>query len=568
MTSQAGGKGVNISRAAVSAGIPSIAVVPAGQGRPVRHRAARRRHRLPSGPTRRRRPRQPHDHRAGRHHHQAQLPRRRPSARSTSSDWPRRCWSRAATRATGRCWPARCRSGAPAGVLRRARTPTARRSAAASPSTPARPRCRRSSTRCPAAAPDLMKPNGEELASFTGDDADAARVRPGRAPRRPPASLIERGVGAVLATLGGNGAVLVTAGRAPGTPRRPPPPSSAPSVPATPACSATCSATSGGCPPPSAWPWPSPTAAPPPACPAPPSPSRRSSARSSSASPTLWEAAHDRTDHHRPGHASGADWGSDKHDVIRALAARRRRRRPSRRPRTSSSRTPSPARRPPRPACPAASRSRTAARPGSRCRRWPSRDSTPRRRLRRQGRPGRPGVPDRRAGRRRRRPPARSSPSWPARWSSRRSPTRCAPPRADEDVVDLVAAELGEPAAAPAKAARSHGRRDGSLRGCGRRPPPAQGRHGAAGAVPASRRSSRSPRARPASPTPTWPPRPSRPPPSGPGSSCTSRPRARPAPRRSPHDTISRGRRGDLRRRRRRARPRPVRRQADGQLRA
>ena len=55
-----------------------------------------------------------------------------------------------------------------------------------------------------------MKPNGEELASFTGGDADRARVRPARPPPRP-RTLVDRGVGAVLATLGGNGAVLVTA---------------------------------------------------------------------------------------------------------------------------------------------------------------------------------------------------------------------------------------------------------------------------------------------------------------------------------------------------------------------
>jgi 1-phosphofructokinase len=67
----------------------------------------------------------------------------------------------------------------------------------------------------PDAAPDLLKPNSEELAQLTGANAedleaataagdpgvcvDAARL------------LVERGVGAVMATLGGAGAVLVTA---------------------------------------------------------------------------------------------------------------------------------------------------------------------------------------------------------------------------------------------------------------------------------------------------------------------------------------------------------------------
>ncbi|MGC3995772.1 MAG: 1-phosphofructokinase [Propionicimonas sp.] len=66
----------------------------------------------------------------------------------------------------------------------------------------------------PEAAPDLLKPNSEELAQLTGADADslersAAAGDPGpcvEAAR----SLVERGVGAVMATLGGAGAVLVT----------------------------------------------------------------------------------------------------------------------------------------------------------------------------------------------------------------------------------------------------------------------------------------------------------------------------------------------------------------------
>ncbi|MEZ5092253.1 1-phosphofructokinase family hexose kinase [Nocardioides sp.] len=61
----------------------------------------------------------------------------------------------------------------------------------------------------PGAAPDLMKPNGEELASLTGADGDALEGTPAEAAEAAKV-LVERGVGAVLATLGGNGAVLVT----------------------------------------------------------------------------------------------------------------------------------------------------------------------------------------------------------------------------------------------------------------------------------------------------------------------------------------------------------------------
>ncbi|MGY0390842.1 1-phosphofructokinase family hexose kinase [Nocardioides sp. WG-D5] len=60
----------------------------------------------------------------------------------------------------------------------------------------------------PAGAPDLLKPNAEELASITG--ADPAALEDPAAAAAAARSLVERGVTAVLATLGGNGAVLVT----------------------------------------------------------------------------------------------------------------------------------------------------------------------------------------------------------------------------------------------------------------------------------------------------------------------------------------------------------------------
>jgi 1-phosphofructokinase len=58
-------------------------------------------------------------------------------------------------------------------------------------------------------APSLMKPNGEELASLTGGDADRIEADP-LAAAAAAGELVARGVGAVLATLGGSGAVLVT----------------------------------------------------------------------------------------------------------------------------------------------------------------------------------------------------------------------------------------------------------------------------------------------------------------------------------------------------------------------
>jgi 1-phosphofructokinase len=63
-----------------------------------------------------------------------------------------------------------------------------------------------SSTR--ASAPHLMKPNGEELASFTGHHADELESDP-QAAAEAARDLVARGVEAVLVTLGPHGAVLV-----------------------------------------------------------------------------------------------------------------------------------------------------------------------------------------------------------------------------------------------------------------------------------------------------------------------------------------------------------------------
>lgn len=60
------------------------------------------------------------------------------------------------------------------------------------------------------APPHLMKPNGEELASFTGGDPDVLESD-AEAAAKAAYSLVERGVETVLATLGAHGAVLVTA---------------------------------------------------------------------------------------------------------------------------------------------------------------------------------------------------------------------------------------------------------------------------------------------------------------------------------------------------------------------
>jgi 1-phosphofructokinase len=65
----------------------------------------------------------------------------------------------------------------------------------------------------PDSAPHLMKPNGEELASFTGHPAEELEADPSAAAEAA-YDLLDRGVESVLVTLGPHGAVLVEAGGA------------------------------------------------------------------------------------------------------------------------------------------------------------------------------------------------------------------------------------------------------------------------------------------------------------------------------------------------------------------
>lgn len=206
VTSQAGGKGVNISRAAVSADIPSIAVVPAakddpfvlellGAGidcRPVQ----------PAGDVR------------------VNLTITEPDGTTTKLNSPGAAVlplhlelmaQAVLVRASSADWTVLAGSlpaGAPptfyADLVRRLRE-VGGRVAVDTSEAPLQALV----DALPHSAPDLMKPNGEELASFTGGDADELESDPA-ATAAAARQLIDRGVGAVLATLGGNGAVLVT----------------------------------------------------------------------------------------------------------------------------------------------------------------------------------------------------------------------------------------------------------------------------------------------------------------------------------------------------------------------
>ncbi|WP_107704863.1 1-phosphofructokinase family hexose kinase [Nocardioides allogilvus] len=207
VTSQAGGKGVNISRASVSAGEPTLAVLPAAKDdpfvmellsagidcRPVR----------PAGEVR------------------VNVTITEPDGTTTKLNSPGatvgadHLEAMAATllaRAPGASWTVLAGSlpaGAPAGfyaeLVRRLRAIGARVAVDTSDAP-----LRALVDALPGSAPDLMKPNGAELASFAGGDADDLEHDPEKAATAA-RTLVDRGVRTVLATLGGNGAVLVTA---------------------------------------------------------------------------------------------------------------------------------------------------------------------------------------------------------------------------------------------------------------------------------------------------------------------------------------------------------------------
>lgn len=207
VTSQAGGKGVNISRAAVSADIPSIAVVPAakedpfvlellGAGidcRPVR----------PAGDVR------------------VNLTITEPDGTTTKLNSPgaevlplhlELMAQAVLVRASSASWTVLAGSlpaGAPAGFYAELVGRLREVGGHVAVDTSEGP-LQALVDGLPGSAPDLMKPNGEELASFTGGDAEELESNP-EATAKAARQLIGSGVGAVLATLGGNGAVLVTA---------------------------------------------------------------------------------------------------------------------------------------------------------------------------------------------------------------------------------------------------------------------------------------------------------------------------------------------------------------------
>lgn len=207
VTSQAGGKGVNISRASVSAGVPTLAVLPAPKDdpfvlellaagidcRPVTHEGDLRVNITisePDGTTTKLNspgPEMTDDTRAA-ITETLQL-------RAGDGDW---------VVLAGSLPP-----GAPREWYAELVTALASTGARIAVDTSDAP-LQALVERLDIAAPHLMKPNGHELASFTGHDGDALEADPVAAASAA-RDLVSRGVEAVLVTLGGRGAVLVTA---------------------------------------------------------------------------------------------------------------------------------------------------------------------------------------------------------------------------------------------------------------------------------------------------------------------------------------------------------------------
>ncbi len=204
MTSQAGGKGVNISRAAVAAGLRTVAVLPARSDDSIVHEltaagiecdpsrpAGEIRINLtltePDGTT-------------------TKLNSPGPAVTAEHLDDLAATLVRNARAATWTVLAGSLPPGAPASFYADLVAPVRAVSQVAVDTSDAP--LAALVERLPEVAPDLLKPNAEELASITGTDAAALEADPSTAAKASRV-LVERGVGTVLATLGGKGAVLV-----------------------------------------------------------------------------------------------------------------------------------------------------------------------------------------------------------------------------------------------------------------------------------------------------------------------------------------------------------------------
>ena len=206
-SSQAAGKGVNISRAAVAAGLPTIAVLPADPEDPyvleLLAAGIDCRPEPPAGDVR------------------TNLTITEPDGTTTKINSPgatatpevlSRLRTALGQRSRGAAWVVLAGSlppGAPDDWYATLVADLAAGPAAVAVDTSGAP-LEAVAAHLSVAAPALMKPNADELATLTGGDPDAIEAD-AVAAAEAAATLVARGVGAVLATLGAGGAVLVTA---------------------------------------------------------------------------------------------------------------------------------------------------------------------------------------------------------------------------------------------------------------------------------------------------------------------------------------------------------------------
>ena len=207
VTSVAGGKGVNISRAAVAAGVPTLAVLPAASDDPFVLELLRAgidcRPEKPAGAIRSNVTITEGDGTTTKVN--------TPGATVTDADLER-LFEAVVQRAASARWVVLAGSlppGAPARWYADLADALRDSPAKVAVDTSGDPLTAVAERLAPAGVA-LLKPNAEELAGLTGADVAAIEADP-HATVAAASALIERGAGAVLATLGGSGAVLVTA---------------------------------------------------------------------------------------------------------------------------------------------------------------------------------------------------------------------------------------------------------------------------------------------------------------------------------------------------------------------
>ena len=210
-TTEPGGKGVNVARALTLAGLDALAVLPAADADPIVAALQRQRRDVPVRPGHRRRAHQPRDHRIRRHHNQTQRAGGR--ARRLGPRRAHPCGRRAPPQTRpGWCCPAPCRPACPT-----TGTPRSSRSSRPPPCRIAVDTSERPLDALAAsfgrAAPDVIKPNAEELAGLVGASPEELERAAAAGDPEPVVvaarQLIDRGANAVLVTLGAAGAVLV-----------------------------------------------------------------------------------------------------------------------------------------------------------------------------------------------------------------------------------------------------------------------------------------------------------------------------------------------------------------------